>query len=62
MGKTGSGKIVYEHAGGAVGGTSQLIVYPESGVVIAMINNLSGAPWKWEEVEAVAEKFVDAGK
>jgi serine beta-lactamase-like protein LACTB, mitochondrial len=62
VGKTGSGKIVYEHAGGAVGGTSQLIVYPESGVVIAMINNLSGASWKREEVEAVAEKFVDAGK
>jgi serine beta-lactamase-like protein LACTB len=62
VGKTGSGKIVYEHAGGAVGGTSQLIVYPESGVVIAMINNLSGAPWKREEVEAVAEKFVAAGK
>jgi serine beta-lactamase-like protein LACTB len=62
VGKTGSGKIVYEHAGGAVGGTSQLIVYPESGVVVAMINNLSGAPWKREEVEAVAEKFVDAEK
>jgi serine beta-lactamase-like protein LACTB len=62
VGKTRSGKIVYEHAGGAVGGTSQLILYPESGVVIAMINNLSGAPWKREEVEAVAEKFVAAGK
>jgi CubicO group peptidase (beta-lactamase class C family) len=55
--KTSSGKLIYEHAGGAVGGTSQLIVYPESGVVVAVIANLSSAPWKREEIEAVAEKF-----
>jgi serine beta-lactamase-like protein LACTB len=62
VGKTSSGKIFYAHSGGAVGGTSQLIMYPESGVVIAMINNLSDAPWKAEEVRAVAEKFIDEGK
>jgi serine beta-lactamase-like protein LACTB, mitochondrial len=62
VGKTSNGKIFYAHSGGAVGGTSQLIVYPESGVVIAMINNLSDAPWKVEEVRAVAEKFIDEGK
>ena len=55
--KTPTGKLVYEHSGGAVGGTSQLIVYPESHVVIAVIANLSGAQWKREEIEAVAEKF-----
>jgi serine beta-lactamase-like protein LACTB len=62
VGKTSDGKIFYAHSGGAVGGTSQLIVYPESGVVIAMINNLSDAPWKAEEVRAVAEKFIDERK
>jgi serine beta-lactamase-like protein LACTB len=62
LGKTSNGKIFYAHSGGAVGGTSQLIVYPESGVVIAMINNLSDAPWKAEEVRAVAERFIDEGK
>jgi serine beta-lactamase-like protein LACTB len=59
--KTSSGKTVYEHAGGAVGGTSDLIAYPESRVVIAVIANLSGAQWKREEIEAVAEKF-ESGK
>jgi serine beta-lactamase-like protein LACTB len=60
--KTSSGKLIYEHAGGAVGGTSQLIVYPESGVVVAVIANLSSAPWKREEIEAVAEKFGSGKK
>lgn len=55
--KSKSGKLVYEHSGGSVGGTSQLIVYPESRIVIAMANNLSNAPWKREEVEAIAEQF-----
>jgi serine beta-lactamase-like protein LACTB len=55
--KSPSGKVVYAHSGGSVGGTSQLIVYPETHVVVALITNLSGHEWKKEEVEAVAEKF-----
>lgn len=55
--KTDSGKLVYEHAGGSVGGTSQLIVYPESRIVVAVVGNLSNAQIKRAEVEAVAEKF-----
>lgn len=62
VGKTANGEIVYAHSGGAVGGTSHLIIYPESGVVIAMINNLSSAPEKSKEVEDIAEKFIQAGK
>jgi serine beta-lactamase-like protein LACTB len=60
--KTPSGKLVYEHAGGAVGGTSQLIVYPDSRIVVAVIANLSGAPWKREEIEALAEQFESIKK
>lgn len=45
------------HAGGSVGGTSQLIVYPDSHVVVALVTNLSGVTWKMEEVTAVAEAF-----
>jgi serine beta-lactamase-like protein LACTB, mitochondrial len=60
--KSRSGKLIYEHSGGAVGGTSQLIVYPESRVVIAVIANVSGAPWKRVEIEAVAEKFESGNK
>jgi serine beta-lactamase-like protein LACTB len=55
--KSASGKLIYEHSGGSVGGTSQLIVYPGTRVVIAMTNNLSNGPWKRQEVEAIAEQF-----
>ena len=34
---SGSGKLIYEHFGGAVGGTSQLIVYPESRIVVVVV-------------------------
>ena len=55
--KSHSGKPVYGHSGGSVGGTSQLILYPESHLVIAMTCNLSDGPWKVQEVEQVAEQF-----
>jgi serine beta-lactamase-like protein LACTB len=59
-GKSPSGKTVYAHSGGAVGGTSQLILYPDSRIVIALVTNYSESQWKAEEVEAVAEKFESA--
>ena len=46
VGKTPSGKSFYAHSGGSVGGTSQLIVYPDSRVVIALAISLSEATWK----------------
>jgi serine beta-lactamase-like protein LACTB, mitochondrial len=52
-----SGKSTYEHSGGSVGGTSQLILYPETHIVIALVTNLSEAPWDRDEVEAIAEQF-----
>jgi len=57
VGKSNSAKLMYEHAGGSVGGTSQLIIYPETHVVVALVTNLSERKWTREEVEAVAEKF-----
>jgi serine beta-lactamase-like protein LACTB, mitochondrial len=60
--KSNSGKLVYEHSGGSVGGTSQLIVYPETHVVVALVTNYSNGDWKREEVEAVAEKFAPEPK
>jgi serine beta-lactamase-like protein LACTB, mitochondrial len=60
--KTHSGKRIYEHSGGSVGGTSQLIVYPEEHLVIALVTNLTGGTWKPEEVEAVAERFASTQK
>jgi CubicO group peptidase (beta-lactamase class C family) len=60
--KSSSGQQIYEHSGGSVGGHSQLIIYPGTRVVVALVTNLTGADWKREEVEAVAEKFAGVQK
>jgi serine beta-lactamase-like protein LACTB len=59
VGKSKSGQRIFHHSGGAVGGTSQLIIYPDQHLVIAMICNYSGAgeSWKFEEVQSIAEAF-----
>jgi CubicO group peptidase (beta-lactamase class C family) len=60
--KSSSGKPIYEHSGGSVGGHCQLIIYPASHVVVALVTNLSGADWKRPEVEALAERFESPPK
>jgi serine beta-lactamase-like protein LACTB, mitochondrial len=59
VGKSQSGQRIFHHSGGSVGGTSQLIIYPDEHLVIAMICNYSGAgeSWKFEEVQSIAEAF-----
>jgi CubicO group peptidase (beta-lactamase class C family) len=59
VGKSKSGQRIFHHSGGAVGGTSQLIIYPDQKLVIAMICNYSGAgeSWKFEEVQSIVEAF-----
>ena len=59
VGKSESGKKIYQHSGGSVGGTSQLILYPDQHIVVAMICNYStdGESWKFEEVQSIAEAF-----
>jgi serine beta-lactamase-like protein LACTB, mitochondrial len=57
IGKSRSGQRIYQHAGGSIGGTSQLIIYPDSRVVVALVTNLSESLWKIEDVEAIAEPF-----
>jgi hypothetical protein len=54
-----SGKLIYEHSGGSVGGSSELIIYPESKLVVAFICNFSGSDdgWKGEEVQSLGEAF-----
>ena len=56
--KSTSGQQIYEHSGGSVGGHSQLILYPSTHVVVALLTNLTGLTPKREEVEAIAEKFA----
>ena len=59
IGKSESGQRVFQHSGGSVGGTSQLILYPDQHLVVAMICNYSteGESWKFEEVQSIAEAF-----
>lgn len=57
--KAASGKRIYEHAGGSVGGSCQVILYPDSHLVVALVTNLGSAPWKIEDVEAIAENFTN---
>ena len=59
--KSPSGRVVYEHSGGSIGGSSQLMVYPETHVVVALVTNLTSREWNAAEVEAVAEMF-ESGK
>src|SRR5262249_19118124 len=52
LGKSKSGQRIFQHSGGSVGGTSQLILYPDQHLVIAMICNYSteGESWRFEEI------------
>lgn len=56
VGKSKSGQRVYAHDGGAVGGSSRLVLYPDAHMVVAMICNFEGG-WQAEEVESVGEAF-----
>ena len=51
-----AGRTVVGHGGGSVGGTTQLSMYPEHQVVIAMISNLSDA--KGFKTEEIASFFL----
>jgi serine beta-lactamase-like protein LACTB, mitochondrial len=59
IGKSKSGQRIYEHSGGSVGGSSELILYPDSHLVVAFICNFSGSDdgWRGEEVQSLAEAF-----
>jgi CubicO group peptidase (beta-lactamase class C family) len=61
IGKSKSGKRIFEHSGGSVGGSSELILYPDSHMVVAFICNFSGSEdgWKGEEVQSLAEAFLN---
>jgi serine beta-lactamase-like protein LACTB len=44
IGKDASGRPVYFHGGGSVGGTSQLLIFPQEGLVVAIVTNMTNAP------------------
>src|SRR5215470_17178777 len=57
IGKSKSGKRIFEHSGGSVGGTSDLVLYPDTHLVVACVCNYDGESWKGEEVQALGEAF-----
>jgi CubicO group peptidase (beta-lactamase class C family) len=38
--KSKSGKRIYDHSGGSVGGTAWLMIYPDTHIVVALISNV----------------------
>ena len=59
IGKSKSGQRIYEHSGASVGGRSELILYPDSRVVVAFACNFSGTDdgWKGEDLQSIGEVF-----
>jgi serine beta-lactamase-like protein LACTB len=60
IGKSTSGQKILEHSGESVGGTSELILYPDAHMVVAMVTNFAsdeGGRWKTVDVQEFAEGF-----
>ena len=57
VGHDEKGRRVVGHGGGSVGGTTRLSIYPEQGLVIAIISNMSNAPGF--DTEKIANQFLD---
>ena len=55
--KDGDGHMIWMHTGGSMGGTSALIIHPDSRVVVAMTANCSRSPFDKKNRESIAEIF-----
>lgn len=56
--KDALGHPIYMHTGGSVGGTSVLILHPDSRIVLALVCNHSRSPFNKEAREALVEIFA----
>ncbi len=56
--KDAAGHRILMHTGGSMGGTSVLMLHPDSKIVVAMICNHSGSPFAKDAREAIAEFFA----
>ncbi len=60
-GKDELGKMWYGHSGGSVGGTSMMLIYPEEGLIVITLVNLSSA--KMDNLAyKIGAEFMKAGK
>jgi hypothetical protein len=46
------------HTGGSVGGRAVLLLYPQQGVVVAMLSNAGHAPMSVANAERVAAPYL----
>jgi CubicO group peptidase (beta-lactamase class C family) len=56
--KDAEGHEIRLHTGGSVGGTTVLILHPESRIVMAMAANVSNGPLRKEDREKIVEMFA----
>lgn len=57
-GKDGAGRRILHHGGSIEGGRAFLLLYPEHGVAVAILTNLSGARFAEAEAQKLAELFL----
>jgi hypothetical protein len=59
--KSKSGKRIFAHSGGSTGASSELILYPDQRLVVAMVCNyetdIDTSNWSSKEVQSLAEAF-----
>jgi CubicO group peptidase (beta-lactamase class C family) len=59
VGKDASGRRVVHHVGASQGGRAMLLMYPESGIVVAMLSNIL-APFGEQDAQKIGSLFMPA--
>ena len=59
-GETDEGRSWVGHSGGSMGGTTHFFTYPEEGVIICLISNLSGTRNQSQITQDIAKIFIEA--
>ncbi|HET9228837.1 MAG TPA: serine hydrolase domain-containing protein [Thermoanaerobaculia bacterium] len=59
IGKDAAGRRFYHHGGAIDGGRAFLLIYPDEGVAVAILANLSGARFAEGEAQKLAELFLE---
>jgi serine beta-lactamase-like protein LACTB, mitochondrial len=57
IGKDSTGRRIVHHAGASQGGRAVLLIYPESGIVVAMLSNILG-PFGEQDAQRIGSLFI----
>lgn len=57
-----AGRRIINHTGGSVGGRAVLLLYPDDGVVVAMLSNAGHAPMTVDNAQRIAAPYLDASE